>query len=466
MIRKIAVILAVFAFLLPSMAWAQGGGKPAGVRVLVDQVIAKQPTIYRKYNGVFEPIEKVTSLARISGVLEKINFQEGDMVEAGQLMFQIEDVRYEAAVKAAQSRIDVIKAKIRYAQNSYNRNKGLAEQKAVSEDTAENTLSVLEGFQAELLGAEAELTLAEEDLKYTKISSTLTGRVGRVNYTEGNYITPQSGPLVTVVQIDPIYIRFSMSERDFNTLFGNLERLKERAKLSVQLASGEYYNGKGEIVFIDNQITAKTDTIYVWARYENPDQILNPGGLATILLARTEPEQKPAVKLSALMFDREGHYVYTLKEAEFEDKNPMTGEVSGKHQGMALVRRNVTLGAGDGEYQTVEAGLEVGETVVVDGTHKAVPGEEVMPVQVKKEEAVEKKAETADSAEKANPDAAKASEPAKKAEPAKTDVPSQPVAEKKQAESTKSAPVKSDTAKPNTEKPNTEKATGQLVPAK
>lgn len=381
--KKISVLvfLGIVSALIPSVVSAQMGGKAIPPRVLTDTVVGRNPTIYRKYNGQFEPIEKVTSLARISGILEKINFQEGDMVEAGQVLFEIEDVRYHAAVKAAQSRIDVIKAKIKYAQNTYERNKVLTEQKAVAVDTAENTLSVLEGFQAELLGAEASLTLAEEDLKYTRINTPLKGRVGRVNYTEGNYITPQSGVLVTVVQIDPIYVRFSMSERDFTSMYGTLDKLKETAVLSIQLASGEYYHGKGRIAFIDNQIKSRTDTINVWAEYENPQGVLNPGGLATVLLARTESEAKPAVKLSAVMFDRQGHFVYTTEMKSFEEKD-REGNVTGSHTGTAVVRRNVTLGAADGEYQTIESGLTVGEVVIVDGTHKAVPGDEITPVPV------------------------------------------------------------------------------------
>lgn len=466
--KKTAMVLAFAFLLLPGALFAQGGGAPP--RVLTDTVVSKNPTIYTKYTGIFEPIEKVTCLARISGILEKINFQEGDMVEAGQVLFEVEDVRYKAAVKAAQSRIDVIKAKIRYAQNNYDRNKELAVQKAVAVDTAENTLSVLEGFEAELLGAEADLTLAEEDLKYTRIHSRLKGRVGRVNYTEGNYITPQSGVLVTVVQIDPIYIRFSMSERDFTLMYGNLEKLKERATLSIQLASGEYYKGKGEIVFIDNQITAKTDTLYIWARYENPDQTLNPGGVATVQVARREPEPKPAVKLSAVMFDREGHFVYTLAEAEFEEKD-RTGKVTGKHKGTAIVRRNVTLGAADGEFQTIESGLEVGETIVVDGTHKAVPGDEITPVAVEKETIIEETpAEPADKPE-AKPEAeAPAVESAETAPeipaPAANNplMPELPAAVPAPAESAPTAPAAA--AAPSADGVSDKPAAGQLVPAK
>ena len=465
MLKKIGIVLTSVLLIFPAAVFAQGQQKAAPPRVLVDTVTAKNPTIYRKYNGIFEPIEKVTSLARISGMLEKINFQEGDMVDEGQVLFQIEDIRYKAAVKAAQSRIDVIKAKIRYAQNSYERNKELAVQKAVSEDTAENTLSVLEGFQAELLGAEADLTLAEEDLKYTQIHSMLKGRVGRVNYTEGNYITPQSGALVTVVQIDPIYIRFSMSERDFTSMYGNLEKLKERATLSIQLASGEYYQGKGEIVFIDNQITAKTDTLYIWARYDNPDQTLNPGGVATVLLARREPEARPAVKLSAVMFDREGHFVYTLNKAKFEDKD-RTGKVIGEHEGTAIVRRNVTLGAADGEYQTIETGLEVGETIVVDGTHKAVPGDEITPVPVVKESQVISDSEDRPVEKKpAEPQAVP--NPEKPAETVPLEnAPSANPAETP-ADASADAPAEEKTAVPPAEeKPADTPATGQLVPKK
>lgn len=376
------IVAACVAMVLCFSMTASAQMKSAPSKVAVETVTLRRPEVKRKYNGLFDPIDTVTSLARISGTLEKINFKEGDLVHKGDILFEIEDVRYKANVQSAQSDIDVIQAKIRYANTTYERNKKLLATKSVSEDDVDNLLSVLEGFQAQLLGAEADLILAQEDLSYTRIESMLTGRVGRVNYSEGNYITPQSGPLVKVVQIDPIYVRFSMSEHDFATYYGNLDELKKRAKLSLQLANGEYYNGEGEISFIDNEIKTKTDSLYVWATYANPDGVLNPGGLCTVHLSSVEGEEFPSVKVSAVMFDAEGHYVFAVEDGEFDTVDD-SGEVTGKHMGKTAVRRSVTIGPGDGVYQSIRSGLKVGDVVVVGGSNKIIPGAEIIPVEKK-----------------------------------------------------------------------------------
>ena len=242
------------------------------------------------------------------------------------------------------------------------------------------TLTFLDTEEAELLGAEAKLILAQDDLAYTRIESMLTGRVGRVNYTEGNYITQQSGPLCKVVQIDPIYVRFSMSEHDFAAYYGNLEELKKRAHISLQLANGDFYDGKGEISFIDNEIKTKTDSIYVWATYSNPDGVLNPGGLCTVHISSIEGEEYPSVKVSAVMFDADGHFVYVIEDGQFDTVNER-GEVEGKHPGKTAVRRSVSIGPGDGVYQSIRSGLNVGDVVVVGGSNKIIPGGEIIPVE-------------------------------------------------------------------------------------
>ncbi|MBR3219674.1 MAG: efflux RND transporter periplasmic adaptor subunit [Thermoguttaceae bacterium] len=378
--KTVKIAAACVAMILCVSMNASAQMQSAPPKIAVEKVTSRRPEIKRKYNGLFDPIQTLTALARVSGTLEKINFKEGDLVRKGDVLFEIENVRYKANVQAAQASIESIQAKVRYASNTYERNKKLLATKSVSEDDVDNSLSTLEGLQAELLGAEAKLILAQDDLAYTRIESMLTGRVGRVNYTEGNYITQQSGPLCKVVQIDPIYVRFSMSEHDFATYYGNLEELKKRANISLQLANGEFYDGKGEISFIDNEIKTKTDSIYVWATYSNPDGILNPGGLCTVHLSSVEGEEFPSVKVSAVMFDADGHFVYVIEDGQFDTVNER-GEVEGKHPGKTAVRRSVSIGPGDGVYQSIRSGLKEGEIVVVGGSNKIIPGGEIIPVE-------------------------------------------------------------------------------------
>ena len=356
--------------------------------VLVEKASQQIPVTNKKYVGIFDPIEKVVSVARVSGYIEDVPFKEGDLIQKDSVLFEIEKIRYQAALAASKAkvasceaniatnkaRIQQSQSRLDYAKNNYERNKNLYEQgRVVSEDAMENSQSALKAQQAEhqsieaevmaceasLRGSQAEQTLAEDDLRHTTIKSMITGRAGRVNYTVGNYVTPNSGALVTIVQMDPIYMRFSMSEKDFATLFGNVENLKKQSNIHFRLANGKLYDEPGEISFIDNQLKTGTNSIYIWATFKNSKELLNPGGVATVLLSKAEGDPLPAVKSSAIMFDGKKHFIYVVKDANNEVEN-----------------RVIEIVSSDGEYTTIRKGVEVGETVVVDGTNKIrfIPG--------------------------------------------------------------------------------------------
>lgn len=352
---------------------------PPAPMVLVEKATRKVPVTKKKYVGIFDPIEKVVSVARVSGYIEQIPFKEGDLIQKDSVLFEIEKIRYEAAlagskakVSSCEANIETTKARILqsqsrldYAKNNYERNKNLYEQgRVVSEDAMENSQSALKAQQAEhksieaellaceasLRGSQAELKLSEDDMRHTTIKSMITGRAGRVNYTVGNYVTPTSGALVTIVQMDPIYLRFSMSEHDFTTLFGNIENLKNEAKIEIKLANGDIYTEEGKISFIDNQMKSATNTIYIWATFKNSKELLNPGGVATVLLSKQEGEEIPAVRASAIMFDGRDHYIYVVKEPHNE-----------------VEKRTVEIVSSDGDFTTLRSGVKEGETVIIDG---------------------------------------------------------------------------------------------------
>lgn len=392
MFKPFVGMLTLLGLFYSTVCFAQPGEQaPVIQTVLVEKAIQWQPEMIKKYPATFEPIEKVQAVARISGNIIKTAFEEGDMVEKGQLLFEIEDIRYQAAVnsrlaKVAQNRARIeshkanirqIEAKVNYAQNDYNRNKELYEKKVHTKDVVENSLSILEALKANLEGAKADLTateaelegsladlvLAEDDLKQTKIYSMISGQTGRLTYSTGNYVTPNSQPLITVSQIDPIYVRFSISQKDFVTYFGNVEKLKQTATLNLKLADDSTYEESGHISFIDNEINSNTDTIRVWATFKNEKHHLNPGGVASLMLTQKSTETRPAVRVSALLFDAKGYFIYIL--------NPETNIAE---------RRDVTVGIGNSEFKTILTGLQADEIVVVDGTHKIMPGAEVKPV--------------------------------------------------------------------------------------
>jgi RND family efflux transporter MFP subunit len=232
----------------------------------------------------------------------------------------------------------------------------------VTQDELESVASTLEIKKANLLAAKASLVLAEDDLKNTTIEAPMDGWIGRSSYTLGNYITPSSGVLATIIHVDRMRVRFSISNRDFLSGFGTVKRLGEDGVVRITLADGSEYPVKGEVEFVNNEANERTDSIQVYASLANPDRKLIAGGAVTVTLAQSRGKMLPAVLPSAVMHDSRGSYVYVVGPGNKAEK------------------RSVVLGSSRTDLQIIKSGIEVGTLVIVDGTHKAVDGAEVEPI--------------------------------------------------------------------------------------
>ena len=320
------------------------------------KVAARDNVEHRRYAGLVSSPAVVQLMPRVSGELLKVGFKNGDLVRKGQMLYTFDGIRYDAAVKSAEAKIAECKAHLEYAQNSYNRAHNHYGQNAASKDSLENTLSSLEAYKSSLLAAQAALITAKDDLKNTVIIAPMDGVIGVTNYTPGNYITPSSGVLATINQVSPIRVQFAMSNRDFLQMFGTLDVLKKEAKISLKLADDSTFEEVGKVAFIDNSANRRTDTIQIYAEFPNKAQKLIPGSTVSVFMDREIAKNCPAITPSAVMYDNNSAYVYVL------DKD---NKVS---------RRDVKIGNTRGQYVIVEKGLKIGETIIVDGTHKARPG--------------------------------------------------------------------------------------------
>ena len=230
------------AALLVAVAGLQAAppAQPAPV-VPVEKVESISESAGKKYVGHLEAIEEVELRARISGYINSIKFKEGDLVRKGDLLFELEDTTYRAKVLSAQAQLDQIKAELKYAEDNFNRQKTLRESSAVSQSTMDEAQRLYSLTKAKLHEAEASLLDAENNLSYCKVYAPITGRIGRVTYTQGNYVTPQSEKLADIVQTSPIYANFAISERDYQSLFGNAETLKKTGNIRIMLSDGSTY---------------------------------------------------------------------------------------------------------------------------------------------------------------------------------------------------------------------------------
>ena len=156
----------------------------------------------------------------------------------------------------------------------------------------------------------ADLTIALDDLSRCTVHAGLDARIGRTNFSGGNYITDTKSPLATLVQLSPIYVRFSMSENRILSAFGNVERLMNEAEISLVTASGNTYSETGHVSFCDNIIRTETDTQNIWAFFDNKDGRLSPGGVVSIRVKRKPEFKVPSVPEAAVLIDTRGNYVF------------------------------------------------------------------------------------------------------------------------------------------------------------
>ena len=231
-LQKIALHISLTAFLVsPLLAAPQQSPSEAGaprISVPVCNATTEYELAEYRYTGRVVPISSVDITSRISADLTKIGFKDGDFVKKGQLLYVFDDTRYDATMKMDQAKIAEYEAKLIYAKNDYERIDQLYKKGVSTKDEMESALSQYKSYQASLLGAKAEFILSEDDYNHCRIYSPISGVIGLTNYTEGNYITPSSGILVTIIQLDPIRVKFSMSTRDFLNNFSDIEGLKKK----------------------------------------------------------------------------------------------------------------------------------------------------------------------------------------------------------------------------------------------
>lgn len=329
--------------------------------VQAEKVSTGLDKIARKSIGRTEAVRHVTVRSAVEGRLDKVHFQEGSIVKEGDLLLQIDPLRYEAAVKQAEAAVAQLEAQIVYASSRYSRLEKLASQQAASREDTETAKAALEELKARKAGAEAELARARKDLDDCTIRAEISGRIGRIPHGEGSYVT-RGEAIVTITQVDPIYVRFPLSQNDVNGIFHGPKEIGNVTNVQLVTASGMSYPGEGRITIVDNQLTGGTDTFTLWAEFDNSEHLLTHRGIGALYVNLKNTREVCTVPLTAIHYDANGAFVYVIGE------------------GNKVSRRDVITGPVQGRLQSVYSGLEAGETVISDGSHKTRIGATVIPV--------------------------------------------------------------------------------------
>lgn len=357
----------IIALAASTGAHAQSRGKRPTPSVTVAVVKLQDISQSNSFIGRVEAIEAVDLRARVEGFIVEKSFEEGQDVEAGELIFEIEPDEYEADVKAANAQLVRAKASLREAERALIRAQELFRSDNISEAQVDEARANRDSALGDVRAAEANLRIAELNLSYTRITSPIKGRIGRAAFTKGNLVGPDSGPLARVVQLDPIRVVFSVSDRQLLEAKEALEveslaALEEKFVPSLRLPTGQMYEYDGEIEFTDNEINPDTGTISIFARFENPNDVLLPGELVTVVARLEESQRMPVIPQAAVQQDRDGRFVLVVDEDS------------------RVVERRIEVGQQVRTQWAVESGLEEGELVIFQGLQKVGPGDLVNPV--------------------------------------------------------------------------------------
>src|SRR5690348_9043746 len=315
-----------------------------------------------EFVGRIKAVDKVEVRARVEGFLEKVLFVEGQDVKAGDLLYQIEKVQFQALVDQAKANVAAAEAETTNAQLQYGRNLELSKEQFSPQATVDRNKAALDTSRAKIMQTKAALTQAQVNLDYTDIRSPIAGRIGRTTYTVGNLVNPASGVLATIVSQDPIYVLFPVSVRDLETI--REARRKEGGGLAkidirLRLSDGSEYPHKGVWNFTDPQVDQQTDTLIMRATVPNPDRTLSDGQFVTAIIRERREESKLVIPQAALQVDQSGYYALV---------------VDGQHK---VEQRRLKTGPNLDTDVVVTSGVNEGDKVIVDGIQKVRIGQMV-----------------------------------------------------------------------------------------
>jgi membrane fusion protein, multidrug efflux system len=372
MARGAAFFIGIFAALSvlagPSSALAQQPQRqPPAVGVVA---AAREPiTQSSEYIGRIQAKDRVNIVARVAAFLDKVYFTEGAEVKSGDALYRLEQGPFQADVQAKQASVAQFKAQLHNATVAYGRAKALLNTPAGQQSAVDLALANQQSLQAQVQNAEAQLEVSQINLGYTDIRAPIDGKIGRTAVTQGNYVSPGSGTLATIVSQDPMYVIFPVSAR---VVLDLRQRYADKggfgaAVLKVRLPDGRIYNQTGSVDFVDNTVAGNTDTITLRGTIANPvlasgaGRELVDGELVTVILEDAAPVAAIAVPRAAILSDQRGDYLYVVGA---DDK---------------AEQRRVKLGQSSPTLAVVTSGLSEGENVIVEGVQRARPGEKVAP---------------------------------------------------------------------------------------
>ncbi len=369
----------------PAGAPPQGGGPKGPVPVKIGEVTQQSMPVQLAAVGTVEPIETVQIKAQVSGQVMEVRFKEGDLVQKDQVLFVIDRRPYEVALRQAEANLSKAQAQLEQAKAmtvrdqaqaerlkaTFTRDQGLADKGMLSKEEFDRSRADFQAGEAAVAADEANVGAAVEaiaasktaidqaklQLEYCTITAPLTGRTGEVTAKAGNLVRMgDAAPMVTINQIAPIRVSFSIPERQL----AELKRHMAEGPIGVDaLVEGETEPCRGTLSFIDNTVDAATGTIGLKATFDNGDSRLWPGQFVRVLVNMSVLADAVVAPSKAVQMGQKGTFVYVIKPE------------------MKAEMRPVKTGSTLQDMTVILEGLKPGEKVATDGQFLLAPGVEV-----------------------------------------------------------------------------------------
>jgi multidrug efflux system membrane fusion protein len=359
-----------------------GGG---AVPVVTTKVAERDVPVDLAAIGNVEAYTTISVRSQVTGVLQEASFREGDFVKKGQVLFHIDRRPFEAALQQAQANyvrdqalLSQAEAQLardganaEYAQLSAERQASLNKTGIVSKDVVEQARAAadasastvkadraaIESARAQLVAQQAAVDNAKVNLSYTTISSPIDGRTGNLTVKTGNLVNQNTTELMTIAQVEPIFVTFAVPSIQLNAVKSRLG--KEKIAVTVTPQDGSPTPVEGALNFIDNSVDASTDTIKLKGLFTNSDHRLWPGQFARVNLHVTTIPHALVLPGQAVQTGQDGQFVFVVKADSSVDQQP------------------VTVGQRVGDDVVIEKGLTVGQTVVTEGQLRLEAGTKV-----------------------------------------------------------------------------------------
>ena len=363
--------IAVLALVCAAGGWIandlmpKGGPKGAAMAAPGEVSVAVRPVELRSYNlpekfvAHAEAVQEVDLLPQVDGYVKEILFKEGDTVKEGQLLYVLDDERYQAVVNQRKADLSAAEAEASRAERYYKRML-TADERGITQLERDNAEAAAEKAKAAVLQAKANLVVAEYDCKKAKVFAPIAGQIGKTTAHVGDYVAPSKGALAHIMQIDPIRVTFPLTDRAYVAW-----RAAQKAgtgdayRMRLLLPDGSEYSAEGKFDFDDNQMSRETATIIMRLSFANPDRLLVPNSYLTLLADKRDLAPTACVPQQAVADLAGGNQgVYVLKDD------------------MTVEQRIVTAGEAFEGWTPVKE-LKEGEKVVVSGVSKLYPGAKV-----------------------------------------------------------------------------------------